>query len=74
MMRTNVKVTNEEKIFQHDKLIVNGQSQETIFFQESPFKAVFLNPGPGHPPTLRISPLSDTPISGPGDSSNELMS
>ncbi len=51
MMRTNAKVTNEEKIFQHDKLIVNGQSQETLFLQGSPFKAVFLNPGPG----LRLS-------------------
>ncbi len=39
------------------------------------FRSVFLNPGPGRPPTLHIlSPLSDTPISHPGVSSNELMS
>ncbi len=40
------------------------------------FKTVLLNPGPGRPQhcTFSMSPLSDTPISGPAVSSNELMS
>ncbi len=40
---------------------------------KTPGTPVFLNPGPGCPPTLHIlSPLSDTLISGPEVSSNEL--